>query len=108
MIDAEITNIVIGAALSVVGIAFSVVGMWLAIKGGKFLKSIEDKVILSRKDHVGLRELIFWYLKPDLNRTSPAERAPMISAIESFSTWMNGYTSGHAGGFRKTADSDNR
>ena len=102
MIGAELTNIVIGAALTVVGIAFSAVGMWLTIRSGKLLNSIEDKVILSRKDHVGLREIIYWYLKPDLNRISPAERDPMISAIESFSTWMNGYTAGRTGGFRNT------
>jgi hypothetical protein len=100
MIGTEITNIVIVAAFSVVGIAFGAVGMWLSIRGGRALKSIEDKVILSRKDYVGLRELIFWYLKPDLDRTPPADRATMIRSIESFTTWMNDFTSGRAGGFR--------
>ena len=98
MISTEITNIVIVAAVGVVGIAFCAVGMWLSIRSGRALKSIEDKVILSRKDHVGLRELIFWYLKPDLNRTSPAKRATMISSIESFATWMNDFISGRPGG----------
>jgi hypothetical protein len=100
MTGTEITNIVVGAAFGVAGIAFGMVGLWLAIRGGRALKSIEDKVILSRKDHSGLKELITWYLKPYLNRTSPSERAPMIDAIESFSTWMNGYTSRFADRFR--------
>jgi hypothetical protein len=96
MTGIEITNIVIGAAFGAAGIAFSAIGFWLAIRGGRALKSIEDKVILSRKDQVGLKGLITWYLEPYLNRTSPPERAPMIDAIESFSTWMNGYTSRYA------------